>query len=260
MWKTLAVLLVAMGCLIVSGCNTQKMTCHWTSLPIQVDGHMDDWADIPVSFFAEKGYTIGLANDDERLYLLLRFRDSKWAASIRAKGLTLWFNANGDKDEDITIHYRGGPPMEELSAQSKWMSTFHSDSLAETFTYAVKDMIIEKPISPDGSSGPAVAFALDQGFFNYEFSIPLAEGEVRHYGLVTQTGKTLGVGAKWGGFDRRGVERIDGSGRKGDGSKMTRGGRGGGKGMRGGDRSGMQQEHQPVEIWVRTMLSKPPSD
>ncbi|MBU8934834.1 MAG: hypothetical protein KOO62_12665, partial [candidate division Zixibacteria bacterium] len=221
------------------------------------------------------GYTIGLANDDERLYLLLRFRDPQWAMSIRTSGLSLWLNENGNNDKDFSLFYRGGPSPNELrqmigrqGGESFSDQKFgkragqNMDSLQESFTCAIKDVIIEKTIVMDGSEGPSVAFAMDQGFFNYEFSVPLAESRVRYYGLDVSPGKKAGIGIKWGGSDRKSLDGRDMFGSGGDGFGMPSGGRGGmggrkgGGGMSGGKRPEMRSKSNVVELWARTTLAE----
>lgn len=271
-------LLIVMASLIITGCKSPTMNVHWATSPIQVDGHMDDWADIPVIYDSEAGYTFGLANDEERLYLLLRFRDPQWAMSIRTAGLSIWLNDNGNKNKDFVVFYRGGPTPDQIrqmmgrqggesSSGRKFNKRSGSamESLEESFTCAVKGLIIEKTIAGDGTEGPAVAFAMDQGFFNYEFSIPLAASKVRYYGLDMSPGDKAGIGAKWGSFARRRQEGEDHFGGDGDNFGMPGGGPGdmgrrrpGGRSS-GGKRPSKRSRSEAVELWVRTTLAEQPS-
>jgi hypothetical protein len=107
------------------------------------------------------------------------------------------------------------------------------------FTCAIKERIEEKEIPVEGTEGPAAAFAIDQGLYTYEFSIPLAKGTVRYYGLGISPEDRLTVKATWGDMSeiRRGMgghDRPEGGGPPGDGMP---GGMGGG--MPGGMGGGM---------------------
>lgn len=130
------------------------------------------------------------------------------------------------------------------------------------FTCAIKDRIEEKGIPTDGAEGPTAAFGVDQGFFVYEFSIPLDEGGVRYYGIGAKPGDKISVGAFWGDMselrrrgDRGGGTRPGGMGGGGMGGRTggRSGGYGGMGGMRGGDRP---DRPEPVEIWIKTALAE----
>jgi hypothetical protein len=236
---------MTIGLVVMASCNDTKLNSTWTSAPILVDGHALDWNGVTSHFIEESMASVTFANDSSRLFVLMRTRDPRLASVIRRSGLMLWVNAEGKSEKNFVIRYRGGPTREEMLSMSSGEQRLQMDREAQfmtrdtsksTLTCFVKDRIVEMEIPTDGSTGPAVAFTVDGGFFTYEFSLPLHESGVRSYGLAAVPGQTIRIGAQWGGGggprpgdmperDAGMSGMPSGGGGMGDG-----GGRGGGKG------------------------------
>ena len=71
-----------------------------------------------------------------------------------------------------------------------------------------KEGNVETTIPANGSSGLAAGFGVLQGIYTYEFRIPLQKGDISHYGIGTQPGKTISLGLEWGGMGREGRQRM----------------------------------------------------
>ncbi len=274
---TVGLLLVAV--LLLCGCKSMEVESHWAGesaleTPITADGSNVDWGDIPTIFFEDQQAVLGIANDSDNLYLLMRFRDQKWARAIKMSGLKIYVDAKGGKSTDLCIQYIGGPDLAALQRDEmgrgrggmergedieKRMKTGMGDH--REFVFADKENLLDVDLPTDGSRGPAVSFDTSMSFFTYEFSIPLAESEVRNYGLGVEPGQTIGIGAIWGDFDkgkmREWMRPSGGMGGGMPGGGGRGGGMGGGGGGRGGGGMGGQRPDMPEkqEIWFKTVLA-----
>ena len=112
-------------------------------------------------------------------------------------------------------------------------------------------------IRPDGTLGPAIAIDTSDGFYTYEFSIPLQESEVRFFGLGASSNSDIAINVKWGEIDREEMRERVGATLGGEvgGRTPIGGGRPDG-GMRGGPPRGMDKRPQlkKVDIWFTTQL------
>jgi len=278
-FPALIVLLLApsIGCLAA-----EKVTTHWASQPVQVDGDGSDWENYPIKFFRDQEISIGLANDSTNIYVLMRFRDPQWMRTIRMTGLNLYFDNKGGKKKRFTLTYRGGPDpsqlreidtlgmsqrgMEMPDEMKGRMEEKMRERQGREFVCAIDGEIFDKAIPTDGSEGPSAASGYEAGFFTYEFRVPLQEHVVRFYGINAPPGKKIGIGLVWGDMSElKQNMREDGprGGRMGGG---TPGGMGGGPpgggmggppggGMGGPPGGGERSLPEKQEIWIKTQLS-----
>ena len=79
--KTLVSITLAM-LIFLAGCKTQEVLGRWSAEPIHVDGKMTEWIGVPTTFFEDEGAVLGLCNDNQNLYVHLRFRNPMWAQAI----------------------------------------------------------------------------------------------------------------------------------------------------------------------------------
>jgi len=262
-------LLVTMSALVLpfSGCKSQEITCHWAQKKLIVDGDADDWKSYPATFFEKNNAALGLASDNENLYLLFRFQDPQLARTIRMTGLTLYLDPGGGKSKDFGVRYSGGLSFEEMRKNrggeergqmsrknddqrmkdmaqreertQKFLTILNSEWLYDSLTVPVT-----------GENGPKIAFAQSGGFYIYEFSIPLKNNEENDmYGLGMKPGDTIGLGAIWGEMNRNGSQRPGGPPGGGGGGM---GGPPGGGGMRGGGNNMPEKQ----EIWLKSILAQ----
>jgi hypothetical protein len=258
-----------------SDAKTTEIVSAWDSLHISVDGKSLDWPDNPGAFFPEQNASLAACNDGNFLYLIFRTTDARWCRAIKATGITFYIDTEGGKKKDFFIKFKGGPSREQLMSFSrnrddrmpgdvdKKYPGPHEDAPTE-LTCFIKDRIVEKTVPLDGNEGPSAAFDTSQGFFTYEFGIPLAAGSVRYFGLGTQPGKEIGVGVVWGdmsgfmGKRGEGHPEMGGQGGGFPGGMGRPGGMGGQGGMEG---SGGKRPEKPEkqELWLKAVLSEPPN-
>lgn len=251
--------------ILLGGCKTQEVESHWTAEPVQVDGEMADWADIPTTYFEDSAVQLGLCNDSEKLYILFRFSDQIWMRAIRMGGLTLWLDNSGKKKKGFDIRHTGGPFLSEIQEAEMagqggfWESLTPGQkerllqrqaAMANRITIISKERDQKTTIPADGSRGPAVGFANLQGICTYEFSIPLQKGAISYYGIDAQPGQTIWLGLEWGGMSESDRQRM----RQEWGDRRGGGGRGG---SMGGPR---RQPPDKQNIWVKTQLALPSAE
>ena len=41
-----------------TGCKNQNISCKWIDTPIQIDGEVADWIDIPKTYFKQPGASV----------------------------------------------------------------------------------------------------------------------------------------------------------------------------------------------------------
>jgi len=258
--------------ILILNCKTQKMPARWSKKPIEVDGQQADWDNTSIGYFEDMGVQLGLCNDTERLYVIFRFSDPRWAQAILMGGVTLWLDNSGKKNKDFGIRYSGGPSLsvlqnlgkggfwDKLTSEQKERLMDKQTSMADqvTVVYKEKDQGIALPA--DGSSGPAVAFADTQNIYTYEFSIPLKKSSVFSHALGVAPGQTIGIGLEWGGMDKEERQRMMKG--MGGGRGVPPGGGGGGRGGRGNRPGGgfRPQTQEKQEVWVKTKLALPPQE
>jgi hypothetical protein len=271
-------LLTLAGTILLFCCKSSEVQTNWSTTPVKIDGEMNDWANTPMVYFEESGVQLGLRNDNENLYILFRFNNQAWARAIHRGGLTLWLDNSGKKKKDFGIRYAGGPSTFEMQEGQMPNRGGFTDSLtpeqqqrfADMQTASAHQLIVinkksdeERPISTDGSSGPAVSFGAPQSVYTYEFSIPLQKSDISRYGIGAQPGQAICLGLEWGGVsmvDRQRTMPERGGGRGGGGRGGMGGGpRGGGGGMGGGRGGSGMQQPEKQEIWVKTSLASPPA-
>ncbi len=255
----------------------------WAPGAITLDGQRTDWPENSISSLPDvKGASFGVCNDSQNVYVMLCFQNDQWARVIKMGGLTVWLDPQGKKKKQFMLKLVGGPSWEEIMKASgrtpRQNQRTPGDSGQESgrermrradtvFTCMQKDYLEEKAIPINGKEGPAAAFAIDKGFFVYEFSVPLRESSVLYYGLGTQPGQAISVGLVWGDIDRSSMRGQGNESGFQMGDRPGRGGFGGGGGFPGGmgrggghreggeGGEGQRQMPQKEEVWLRARLA-----
>lgn len=271
--------------------ETHNVPGGWIVGPVSIDGRVDDWDDFRGINLTEQQVSMSIRNDSTFLYLLFRTRDVRWVRTIKMSGLTIYCNEKGKTKKDFFIRYKGGPSREEMAAlggpsnnadqgaseMGRQFRGMMEDTL-ESLVCNIKDYVLEKNIPLNGNSGPAAAFDTSQGFFLYEFRIPLMESSPTYYGIPATFGKEVAIGFEWGGMgdfkrpmrggDRpEGMDGPDGMGGGPGGMGGGPGGMGGSGGMSGppggmgGPGRGRARPEMPQkqEVWLKVQLLAAPS-
>ncbi|MEW5993839.1 MAG: hypothetical protein AB1744_05520 [Candidatus Zixiibacteriota bacterium] len=270
-WVVGAVVVLA----IATGCKTQEASCQWADTPVVVDGKIEDWIGVSVTYFEDEEAVLGLCSNDTNLYIQVRFKNPRWASVIRMTGLTLWIDADGNEDKDVGLRFHAGPSPAELPPGSnEQRQRFLQGAMPadETFIFFDESYYVEALVPIDGARGPSAKYDTSLGFYSYEFSVPLQESGVQFYGLGVKPGQTISIGAMWGDMPDMQPDRGDmpggpggmsggpggmGGGPGGMGGRP--GGMAGGPGGMGGGRGRQMQQPEKQEVWIKTQLALPPS-
>ncbi len=256
---------------------------RWAERQIRVDGRSDDWVSVQGAYLSDQNAAFAFCNDSDFLYVLFRTTDPRWTRTIKATGITLYFDAKGGKKKDASICFKVGPTMEQVMAMRENGSVpernrprpdgrraFEMDEapIPPSLTSSSKERLKDESIPLDGTAGPAAAFDTCQGFFTYEFRVPLSIDKKYVLGVGAKPGQGISVGAVWGEMGEMmspgdgpeggiGGPPGGGLGGSGGGMGMPREGEMGGPGGRreGGERLQMPRKQ---EIWMKVPLASPP--
>jgi hypothetical protein len=295
-WCLLVLLFLCTRFAPTAQCKDATVVSKWTPQSVTLSGQRADWPNGSIGSLEDKEASLGLCNDSHHVYVMLFFRNPQWALMIKSTGLTVWLDPQGKKKKQFMVKLVGGPSREELMKASgkdpfrqqgqmpPGMDERRNDkNRSDTaFTCFQKDYIIEKSIPLSGQEGPAAGFATDQGFFVYEFSVPLKESSVLYYGLGARPGQTISLGLIWGEMDQAKMRERGEDSERGMGGGMG-GGPGGGGGLgddmgggmgsgmggpggmgMGGERRGRPGEGfkmpEKQEVWLKVQLAAPESE
>lgn len=259
---------------LAAACNESEIPSTWKSDTLLVDGLKTDWAGIQTYYFEEEGIQLGLTNDSDSLYILLRFTGVRKARMIGMTGLTIWFDPAGNREKAFAVRFPGGAGMQDTSGEHGEMGAGQSGgrkkdemrAMMEKRINEADEIIVidgrsgyEESVPADGSQGPRAAATAVKGIYTFEFSLPLARMDVMNYGIDAAAGQTIGLGFEWG-LDPGDRPRMTG-GRGGMGGGMPGGGMGGrngmgGRGVPGGAPPGGMM-FEKTEFWLKVPLAAP---
>jgi hypothetical protein len=229
---------------------------------INIDGNLSDWGDSLRYYNPEKKLNYTLANDQQNLYLAIRFNDRMEQERIMRAGLTWSVNPKGKKKDAYSLTFPAAeqnnsqmpalPKPDESGTVPEQRERMNRDEMRKARLTQLRNMKVTgfKDIDYDiitttNSYGFKAALNFDEdGNLTYEAVIPLkffeaddiAKNEwafnIKVNGISRPSGGN-GEGRESGGGMGGGGGRMGGGG-------MGRGGMGGGMGMAGGGgRGGM---------------------
>jgi hypothetical protein len=240
--------------------QSEQHSTNMSSAPgkITIDGNLNDWGDSLRYYNPEKKLNYTLANDQQNLYLAIRFNDRTEQERIMRAGLTWSVNPKGKKKDAYSLTF---PVAEQNGVQIPALPKPEGDDTPEQHERMNRDEMRKarltqlrnmkvtgfKDIDYDiitttNSYGFKAALNFDEeGNLIYEAAIPLKFFEADDIAKnewafnIKVNGISRPSGSNSGGRDFGGMG--GGGGRMGGG--MGRGGMGGGMGMAGGGRGGM---------------------
>ena len=262
---------------VSSAAKTHKVTSSWVDHEFSIDGNMKEWFKVESKYLSDQEASVSICNDEKFLYILFKTREAKWARAIKMTGLNLYINKNGKNKKDFFIRFKGGPNSAQLKAMAGGMNERGSGEsrmsrmpadMRKKYEQAMNDSTqtlicsindnVNKVVPLDGSEGPAAAFDTSNGFFVYEFKIPLEQGKDRYYGIGIEPGHKIAIGAEWGDmgdFRRRQPGEMGGSGGPMPGGGGRRGGGGGFDGHRRMGGGGRPKMPSKQEVWFKTKIA-----
>lgn len=237
--------------LLLIGCKEQlEVASVWTASSIDIDGSASDWADLETTYFEEQKTLIGFSNDNDSIYLLVRFSDPSWIQTMRMGSLTVWLDKAGKKKEKLGIRYYGGPQPARIADRR---NSEENRIIPTRLTVVSTDPDKEVSIPIDGSRGPSAAFLITSGLYTCEISIPMLKNPDSGYGIEIEPGEFLMIGLEL----KVNREQMMQSMQRGSSGMGGRGGMGGLMGGRSRGGSAMPREEK---LWINTVLSEPPPE
>jgi len=200
---------------LLSFSKEKTIASNWTSTPINIDGSNVDWVNDALNFEKKVSVDYAFKNDAENLYVLFIFKDPKYLSSIRATGMTVWFNLEGKKKKNYGITFlkkqvsadafisileqKKGPLSEEEKNNVRANPYYFLHS-----TKVINKKSKSSSHSPaSGEIKPAVFRSIRQkNAIVYEFAIPLTRKTEQAPGIGTEPGKIIKVGFEWGGMTK----------------------------------------------------------
>ena len=214
-------ILMILGISLSGLSKTEIIVSQWLSSPLNIDGTSVDWEDDVQNFEKKVGVNYAFKNDGETLFVLFVLKDPKYLSSIKATGMTIWFNTEGKKKKSFGITFmkrevpadaylsyleqQRGPIPEE---KKKEILANRSYFFHETLVTNKKSKSSSQP-SDSGEAKPAIFRSDNQNkMLIYEFAIPLKRVTENAPGIGTEPGKIIKVGFQWGGMTEEMRKRM----------------------------------------------------
>ncbi len=276
-----------------SSCNRPEIQSGPKDREIKVDGDSSDWRGT-LQEAEDAGFSWGLMNDGEYLYIAVTTIDRSVERQIMLSGLYLWFDETGKESKNFGVYFPIG--LRESGETAPLPPRGRPDSLMISFFNSAHEVMLYSPAAQDWQKTRVDTLAdveVAAGFKNHalvlEYKVPLARHDGGEYGVGAPAGAVVGVGLESpeiklpemnrgrppgeesgpGEGSGEGPEGEPGQGPPGTGGGHPGGGgyppggggppgMGGSPGMGGpGARgSGGQLPPKPIELWAKVLLSK----
>jgi len=187
---------VAVVCMLsmVATAAPPGITSVWLTQPVAIDGVTSEWPKLEPLL---RGPEIGVANDDEFLYLAVSTTDDA-IRSLLATGLIVWLDPNGAKATTFGVWVPGivlralpggnpPPPIESSPTGITTRTLDHFDLLGPGKSQ-------RRLVDLTPAMGIQLASAVQENTLMYELKIPLAKTTERTYAAGTGPGRTIGLG------------------------------------------------------------------
>ena len=248
---------------IFTGCGPLKVDSTWRISAPVIDGDLSDWPGglVPLQ---PAPVAVGIANDNDHLYLALTVNDRMLSRRIMMGGFTIWLDPRGGHKQRVGIRFPIGPWQGPGNTRQMDFDV-GSGPRWEKFALALEQVEIVGPgknetrlFPANGSEAITVMIAAGPDGLGYELKIPLRAGPDWPVALLSNDGHQISIGLETKAFSRG---QRPGGGRSGGmappGGGRGRGGRGGSGGRpRGGDNFGGNRP-QPLDQWIKVTLAQP---
>ncbi len=264
------IILIVLFITLIGGCSGEVLNTEssWMTNEINLGGDIENWEEVGKLVFEEEGINLGFANDSSYIYAILYFRNRRFAHLIGISGLKVWINNDREKNKNYGFSYKGAPDLPE--GQREMDTVINKND--EMFKNRIRDKmqfeerleIIDENgklgglIAADGSMGIKILPGYKNGFFIYEFRIPLMPSKNGWFTVNADVGDTLLICLE---TEELTPLRKEGSGGRPPGGPSGafegKGGRPGG-GRPGGGRGRPDIENLSIEIeeiWIELVLS-----
>ncbi len=241
------------------GCQEWKILSAWRTGEISIDGKDAEW--LGKMWQVENVY-IGVANDDEYLYLCLSATDKTAKAQLLGlfrQSFTLWFDGKGRKRRTLGIKISNESPFMDESLVNK-IHFINTSAFLLIANEMINNMEIEilkdnypfALLSESKGIDVAMGTSMNGRKLTFEFKIPLTKTESHPSAIEAQPGDTISVGLEASKIDMDFVwKQVD----SGDAHQPKRF-------MLEARRAHVEGLGEPIrylELWGYIQLSKPDS-
>jgi hypothetical protein len=250
---------------ILTGCKESvNLASSWRSAEIRVDGVDSEWSG-PLFHFEDENVVMGLRNDADNLYVVLKGMDRKRQMQVMRSGFTVWLDASGKNKKTLGIRYPIGMQAYGIPMARAKPGTEFDEEQRKKLAEMMGEIEILGPEKSDRNRawksnpyGIEVELGDTLGAMIYELKIPLKPTDESPYAIFANAGDVISLGLETGEMSRgeRGEHPPMRGGMRGGGG--GRGGMGSG-GKRGGPRGGRMGEGmpQPIKLWAKVSLAAP---
>ena len=243
------------------GKETQLMSI-WRQAEIKVDGAESEWSG-SLYYLEEQKVGIGLKNDTNNLYIIIKAIDQNTQLQIMRTGLTIWLDAKGKKEKTLGIHYPIGMQDYGIPMVMGQKPEENKEERQKQFTEMTEKIEILGPgknernrIARVNNSGIEASINDTLGVMVCELKIPLKQSDEFPYAVAADAGAAISLGLETGELRR---EEMKGNPPMGRG--MPPGGGGppggmppGGRGGMPGGKGGIKMPEQ-IKFWAKVSLA-----
>ncbi len=265
---------IACSVLTLVGCkNDVQLESEYRDQDYTIDGSHLDWNG-KLKYIEDLHLSVGLANDDEFLYVSLVVGSREMQRLIGRNGLILWFDPGGNEVKDLGILYpmglvRNPELLQEVMEARRAGKTLAPEEMQAHITSMLAEFEVigakghdrrVSGVDPSSIRGIEVRGVQARGVLTIEYKIPLRDLGKSDYAIGADPGAIIGVGLITPEIDIQEM-REQMQGRGGGRGGMGGGGRSGG-GRSGGRRPGGMQGGEdlpdPIEQWGKLRLAVSP--
>lgn len=202
--------------LLISCSSMKQIESFNPSKPIRIDGLKEDWDD--KSFYIEDtNMSLMISNDDQFLYIYAATTEKM---PLLTRGLTIWFDSTGGKDNYFGIHFplgmQGKQPQFNIlpsETEGKYPNDNPPQNRDKMMSNPLLDMDKFEILGAEKKDKrtfylkddiPIKIAILDNQFFiSYEARIPLYPTENFKYAINPGKNKTISLGFEFGEIESR---------------------------------------------------------
>lgn len=248
---------------ILTGCKgITSLSSTWRQTEITIDGMDSEWSS-PLFHLEDENVVIGLRNDADNLYVVLRGMDRNRQMQVMRAGLTVWLDATGRNKKTLGIRYPIGMQEYGIPPVRSEPGTEFGEEQRRRLSEMMSEIEILGPEKNDRNRVRKMnSFAIEAelgdtlGVMIYELKIPLKPKDKSPYAILANAGDVISLGLETGEMSMGGRGGGPPMGGGMPGGPGGRGGTGGG-GKRGGGHGGRMGESmpQPIKLWAKVSLA-----
>lgn len=205
--KIFLILFVTVVFSFTSYAEEELIKSHWLSSPVNIDGSLEDWAEIELYLDKRVKTECALRNNNDTLFILFVLTDRKYFSTIQSSGLTIWFNTEGTKKKNYGVKFlmKTVPAADyivDLEQQRGALSEEEKKKILENPSYIFHqaELINKNKDAPSqqerSEEARKAVFRIgnQKGMMVYEFALPLS--------LFPDSARShiLKAGFEWGGM------------------------------------------------------------